>query len=63
MIFTLSWFNRLFAIYRIFSTALNHNPTKIQKKIRLLSFGSLFARNILFPAEYFIYSSAYAETK
>ena len=58
IIFTLSLFNILFTIYKIFSTALNHNPIRIQKKIRLLSFGSLFAKNILFPAEYFIYSSA-----
>ncbi len=63
MIFTLSWFIIVFMIYKIFSTALNHNQTRIQKKIRLLSLGSLFAKKRLFPPEYFIYSSAYAETR
>lgn len=63
IIFTFSLFTILFIIYNIFSTALNHNQIKIQKKIRLLGFCSLFARNILLLVEYFIYSSAYAEIK
>lgn len=63
MMFTDSLVRRLLMIYKIFSTAPNHNPTTIQKKMRLLGFGSLSARNRLFPAEYFMYSSAYAEIK
>ena len=51
----------LFTLYRIFSTILNHNPTKIHKNIRLFSLRSLLAKNTLVPAEYFIYSSAYTE--
>lgn len=63
MIFTLSLLMILFAIYRMFSTALNPNPIRMQKKMRLLSLGSLFARWRLFPAEYFRYSSAYADMR